>query len=117
MLLHKTDELINGNAPVFAAGNAISAQSARIEPFAHGARGDIADFGDFAGGENVFYLAAHDHFLLFGTPGTTRLFVPPLQPLRPLLLTPGESVYAANISSIRLRALLRLRSFCRPRRQ
>src|SRR5438105_15582423 len=50
-------------------------------------------------------------------PRACAAIVPNVGSLRLGLMTPGESVYAANISSIRLRALLHLRRFCRPRAQ
>jgi hypothetical protein len=56
VLLHETDQLIQRDAAVLAAGDAIPVQGAGIEPLADGSRCDAADLRDFAGGQNIFDL-------------------------------------------------------------
>ena len=56
VIFHELDQLRQRNAAVFAAWNAVARQRAGIEPFADGARGNVANLGDFAGGEHVFEL-------------------------------------------------------------
>jgi len=51
---HEGDKLRQGDASVSAAGDAVSAQPAAVEPLADGPRGDVADSGDVAGGEHGF---------------------------------------------------------------
>ena len=56
VLLHEADELVERDAAVLAAGDAVAVQGAGVEPLADGSRGDVADLGDFAGRQDVFHL-------------------------------------------------------------
>src|SRR5207237_6796792 len=50
VLLEELDELLAGDTPVLAAGDAVAAEPARIEPFTHRARRDFTDLRDLSGG-------------------------------------------------------------------
>ena len=58
VLPHEADKLGDGNAAVFGAGDFVAAELAGVEPFGDGARGDLADAGDVAGGQDIF-VAGH----------------------------------------------------------
>src|SRR5262249_27317711 len=58
MLLEEADEVLAGDAAVLAAGDAVAAEPARVEPFAHRAGRDFADFRDLAGGEDLLHCRA-----------------------------------------------------------
>jgi len=68
--LHEPDELVERNAPVFAAGNAVAMEGSAVEPFTDRARRNIADLGDLARGQNIFDFGrgVHWHFSLAETP-------------------------------------------------
>ncbi len=59
VLAHEAHELGDGDAAVFGAGDAVSAELARIEPLGDGARRDFADACDFAGGQD-FFVTRHE---------------------------------------------------------
>jgi hypothetical protein len=52
---HELEQLAHGDAAVFRARDAVALQAARVEPLGDGSRGDIADLGDFTGGQHVFF--------------------------------------------------------------
>src|SRR5262249_33090556 len=55
VLLEEADEGLPGDAAILAAGDAVAAQPAGIEPLAHRPRRDLADFRDLAGGEHLLH--------------------------------------------------------------
>jgi hypothetical protein len=62
-MLHETDELIERNPAVFAAGDSVPVQRAAVEPFTDGSGSDVTDFCHLAGGQYVFDLcSAHGIF-------------------------------------------------------
>ena len=50
MGFHEADQLVERDASILGAGDAVAAQLAGIEPFCDGSRGDAADLGDLPGG-------------------------------------------------------------------
>ena len=100
VLLHEADELVQRNAAVLRAGNSVAVQRAGVEPLADGSRGDVADLGDFAGREDIFHLGCGAHGIF------SRQCYPTIQNVGLWLLT-------GLISTNRLLALVRPRSFCR----
>jgi len=59
MLFHEPDELVEGDTAVLGAGDAVSAEGARVEPFADGPGGDGTDFCYLAGGQDIFHFSGH----------------------------------------------------------
>ena len=55
VFLEESDEMLAGDAAVLAAGDAVAAEPAGIEPFAHRPRRDLADLRDLAGGKHFFH--------------------------------------------------------------
>lgn len=53
MLLEELDEVFSRDSPVLRTGNAISLESAGVEPFAHGPRGHLTDLCDLSCGEHL----------------------------------------------------------------
>ena len=53
MFAHEILKRGAGHAPIAASWNAIAVKSAAINPLAHGARGNFANHGNFASGENA----------------------------------------------------------------
>ena len=52
-------------ASIGSLGDPVAVQRARVEPFGNGPRRDVADLGDFAGGQDVFDSAgARAHCIL-----------------------------------------------------
>ena len=52
MLLHEVDELCPRDASVLRTGDAVAFESAAVEPLADRSRGNLADLGDLACGED-----------------------------------------------------------------
>src|SRR5262249_52167163 len=55
MLFEELDELISWYAPVLAAGDAVAAEPARIEPLTHCTWCDLADLRHLPGGKDFFH--------------------------------------------------------------
>ena len=55
VFLEELDEMLAGDAAVLAAGDAVAAEPAGIEPFTHRPRRDLADLRDLAGGKDFFH--------------------------------------------------------------
>ena len=53
MLLKEFDQILAGNAAVLRTGDAVTFESAGVEPFADGSRGHLADLRDLACGEHL----------------------------------------------------------------
>lgn len=55
VLFEELDEVFAGDAAILTARDAVSAQSARIEPLTHRPRRDFANLRDLSGGEDFFH--------------------------------------------------------------
>src|SRR5262249_13013399 len=55
VLFEEADEMLARDAAVLAAGDAVAAQPARIEPLAHRPGRDLADLRDLAGGKHLLH--------------------------------------------------------------
>ena len=53
MLFEEFDQILSGNAAVLRTGDAVTFESAGVEPFADGSRGHLADLCDLACGEHL----------------------------------------------------------------
>ena len=61
VLLHEFDQAALRDPPVFGTGDSVSLDVTLVEPFAHRACRDIADLGNFAGGQNFFLFLKIAH--------------------------------------------------------
>ena len=53
MLLEEPDQILAWDPAVLRTRNAISFESAGVEPFAHGSRGHLTDLSDLSCGEHL----------------------------------------------------------------
>src|SRR5688500_7736922 len=89
VLLHEADELVERDAAVLAAGDAVAVQRAAVEPLADSSRRDVADLGDLAGREDVFDFGGCAHRCILSLPrvpsaaGDTGYIDPPGESFRP----------------------------------
>ena len=61
MLLHEFDQAALRDPPVFGTGDSVSLDVTLVEPFAHRPGRDIADLGNFTGGQNFFLFLKIAH--------------------------------------------------------
>src|ERR1039457_2747048 len=81
-MLHEADQLVQRNPSILAAGDSVSIQRPRVEPFAHGSRGDVANLRNLTGRQNILQLRCCVHSI-FSQAGEF-----PFEPERPPTLLP-----------------------------
>lgn len=91
MLLQELDEILARDPPVLRTRNAISLESAGVEPLAHGSRGHLTDLCDLSCGEHLHMQDLRFPYVFLDNPNSAEQSWK--SRLRPCLLTSREASF------------------------